>query len=60
MSSNLALKASSPGSVTTYDQATGAFLAPDGAPFLLGGARTAAPGSDWRSLLNGPLGVTGK
>lgn len=59
-SSNLSLKTSSPGSVTTYDQATGAFLAPDGAPFLLGGARTAAPGSDWRSLLNGPLGVGGK
>ena len=59
-SSNLALRTSAPGSVTTYDQATGAFLAPDGAPFLLGGARTAGPSGDWRSLLNGPLGVTGK
>lgn len=49
---------------STYDAGTGAFLAPGGAPFLLGGARPLAPGAstsgDWRSLIAGPLGVPTK
>jgi hypothetical protein len=43
---------------TPYDSGTGLFVGPDSQPYLVGAGTNGQPaGSDWRSLVLGPLGV---